>query len=128
MRAKIRQVCENVNSDMHPFQNLKLLQYLEKTHGYNQDQKNHWSQMWSEKGFTAIEKIIEHTSGDYCFGNNVTAADVFVVPQIFAAARFGFDISQFKTLSKVNMNCLVLDAFKKAHPYSQVDTPPDLRI
>ncbi|MBC7421535.1 MAG: maleylacetoacetate isomerase [Bdellovibrio sp.] len=128
LRAKVRQVCENVNSDIHPLQNLKVMQYLEKTHGYSQEDKNRWAQMWSEKGFAAIEKIIESTAKNFCFGNEITAADLFVVPQIFAAARFGFDISRFETLNRINENCIKHEAFIKAHPYRQIDTPAELKL
>lgn len=127
-RAKVRQVCENVNSDIHPLQNLKVMQYLEKKHAYTQEDKNQWCRMWCEKGFTATEEILNQTCGDYAFRNSVTAADLFIVAQIFSAERFGVDISKFKNLNRINQNCLKLDAFKKAHPYRQIDTPADLKI
>ncbi len=128
LRAKIRQVCENVNADVHPLHNLKVLQYLEKTHGYSQEEKNLWAQMWNEKSFAAIEKIIEPLAEEYSFGNEITMADLFIVPQIFAAARFGFDISKFETLNRINENCIKHQGFKKAHPYHQIDTPVELKL
>lgn len=126
--AKIRQLCETINADIHPLQNLKVMQYLEKQLNATDEQKNLWLNKWITLGLSAVEKIVEPYAGKYCFGNSVTAADLFLVPQLFSSQRFGIDISQFKILSQINENCLQLDAFKKAHPYRQIDTPDDLKI
>ncbi len=127
-RAKIRQVCENINADIQPLQNLKVMQYLEKKHQYTQEQKNEWAAIWIEKGFSATEKMLEKTAKDFCFGDSMTAADLFLIPQIFAAKRFKVDISTYKILSRINENCLTHPAFMKSHPYRQLDTPAELKI
>lgn len=124
-RAKIRQVCENINADIHPLQNLKLMQYLEKKHGYNQEQKDEWCQKWIQEGFTAAEKILSETAKSYAFGDQVTAADIFIVPQLFSANRFKVDTTQYPILSKINDNCLKLGAFQKSQPSNQVDSPKE---
>jgi len=126
--AKIRQVCETVNADIHPLQNLKVMRYLEKQLQVSDEQKNLWLNKWITEGLAAIEKIVVPFAGKYCFGNSITLADLFLIPQLFSTQRFGVDISQFKILSEINENCLQLAAFKKAHPYRQIDTPEDLRI
>jgi maleylacetoacetate isomerase len=126
-KAKIRQVCENINADIHPLQNLKVTQYLEKKHAYTQEQKNEWCQKWIQEGFKATEKILSATAKTYSFGDTVTAADLFIVPQVFSANRLKVDVSQFEILSKIDQNCLKLEAFQKAHPHKQIDTPPDLK-
>lgn len=128
LKAKIKQFCETINADIHPLQNLKVMQYLEKNLHVTSDQKNLWLHKWITEGLIAAEQIIEPYAGKYCFGNSVTAADLFLIPQLFSSQRFGVDISQFKILSEINDNCLQIDAFKKAHPYRQIDTPDDLRI
>lgn len=127
LRAKIRQVCENINADIHALQNLKLMQYLEKTHNYSQEQKEEWAQKWINEGLTATEKILAATTKTYAFGDQVTAADLFIVPQVFSSLRFKVDISKYPLISKINDNCLKLEAFQKAHPSKQMDTPDDLR-
>lgn len=127
LRAKVRQVCENINADIHPLQNLKVMQYLEKKHGYTQEQKEEWSQKWIHEGLSATEKILEKTAGTYAFGENVTAADLFIVPQLFSSERFKVDISKYSLLSRINANCAKLEAFQKAHPFKQVDTPAEMR-
>lgn len=127
LKAKVRQVCENINADIHPLQNLKLMQYLEKKHGYTQEQKDEWCQKWIHEGLSATEKILAATTRTYAFADQITAADLFIVPQIFSSLRFKVDISKYPTLSKINDNCLKLEAFQKAHPGKQIDTPPEAR-
>lgn len=126
--AKIRQLCETINADIHPLHNLKVMQYLETQLMVSSEQKNLWINKWIHEGLTAVEKMLEAFAGKYCFGDSVTAADLFLVPQLFTSQRFGVDTSQFKIISAINNSCLQLDAFKKAHPHRQIDTPDELRI
>lgn len=126
-KAKVRQVCENINADIHPIQNLRVFQYLEKKFGANQEVKDTWAQKWINDGFTAIEKILESSHGRYCFGDQITAADVFLIPQMVSAERFKVDIKKYPVLFKIYENCMQLEAFKKAHPFCQMDTPDELR-
>jgi maleylacetoacetate isomerase len=127
-RAHVRQVCENVNSNLHPVGNLKVLQYLVQTLNVSETQKFQWLSHWYDRGLEATERCLEKTSGTYAFGGEVTAADVFIVPQMTTCQRFGYDTSKFPVLSRIQKNCESLDAFKKAHPGRQIDTPPELKI
>ncbi len=124
LKAKVRQVCENINSDVHPYQNLKLMNYLEKKHHFTGDQKTEWAQKWIHDGLSATDKIVSTSFSTYAFGDQVTAADLFIVPQLFSANRLKVDISAYPTLVKINENCLKLEAFKKAHPSLQPDATP----
>ena len=126
--AKIRQFCETINADIHPLQNLKVMQFLEKQLHATVEQKNLWLNKWITEGLTALEKIIKPFTGAHCFGDSITAADLFLIPQLFSSQRFGVDISNFKVLSAINESCLILEPFKKAHPYRQMDTPEELKI
>lgn len=128
LKAKVRQVCEIINADTHPLQNLKVVHFLEKEFKISAEQKRQWMQRWISDGVAAVEKVISQYAGNFCFGNEVTIADAFLVPQVFSAARFNVDISDCKTVLKVNENCLKLPAFQKAHPHRQPDTPADLKI
>ncbi len=125
-RARVRQLCEIINCT-HPLQNLKVLQYLEKDLGINADQKNKWLSEWLHRSFQAYEEIIRHTGGIFSVGDQVTAADLFLIPQIFSAQRFNIDTTQYKLISKIEAACLKEEAFKKAHPLRQTDTPIDIR-
>jgi maleylacetoacetate isomerase/maleylpyruvate isomerase len=127
-RAHIRQFCQNINSDIHPYANLKTTARLEKTFHISEAQKIEWIQYWCEQGLTACEKMLQGHNSTYCFGENITMADVLLIPMLFSAQRFQVDIKKFPTLNKINENCLKLDAFIKTHPFRQVDTPDELRI
>lgn len=127
LRAKVRQFCEIINADIHPLQNLKVMQYLEKQGHFTPEQKATWLNSWIVKGLTAAEKTLEPFAGRFCFGDTPTLADAFLIPQLFSASRFHIDISHFQLLARINANCLELEAFTKAHPHRQPDTPEELR-
>lgn len=128
LKAHIRQFCQIINADTHAYSNLKTLKYLEKKLMINEDQKNEWNLHWLNEGLTACEKMLEKFHGKYCFGNTITMADAFLVPQLVTAMRFNVDIKTYPTLFKIYENCMNVEAFIKAHPFRQVDTPDDLRI
>lgn len=127
LRARIRQFCEIINSSMHPMGNLKVLKHLESQHGYDQTQKDHWVGIWARQGLQALETIAKEFAGKYSFGNEITMADAFLIPQLLTCQRFNVDLTPYPTLLKINENCLELEAFKKAHPFVQIDTPEELR-
>lgn len=127
-RARVRQFCENINSFLHPLANLKVLQKLEKDHGFSQDQKTAWIHHWYSKGLEVLETIVQKNKGQFCFGDSITAADVFLIPCLFTARRFGMDLSVYPKCVAIEKICLEIEAFKKAHPYRQPDTPEEERI
>jgi maleylacetoacetate isomerase/maleylpyruvate isomerase len=126
-RARVRQIVEHINC-LQPLQNLQVLQHLESEFGLNQEGKEKWVSKWLSRVFMALEEITQHTAGLYCVGDQITAADLFLIPQIFAGERFKVDITPYRNLARINLSCLNHDAFKKAHPMRQIDTPPDLKI
>lgn len=126
-KALIKQFCENINADTHAYANLRTLQYLEKNFAANEEQKTNWIHNFTITGLTACEKMLEKYSGQFCFGDEITAADVFLVPQIFTALRFKVPLDKFPLITKIVNHCNTLEAFKKAHPLCQIDTPPELK-
>jgi len=127
-KAKVIQFCENINTDIHPIQNLKVLKYLTKNYNLSESQKENWCQHWITEGFVAIEKMATETAGEFCFADTITAADIFLIPQMVTAQRFHTDLSSFATLNRIFENCMKHPAFHKAHPFRQIDTPDELRI
>ena len=75
----------------------------------------------------AIEAALVETSGTYCVGDEVTVADLFLVPQIYSAKRFNVDLSPYPTIRRINEDLEKLPAFLKAHAHRQIDTPSELR-
>lgn len=127
IRARIRQVCEVINSFMHPMANLRTLKYMEKHHSYTQDEKDAWAQHWITQGLETLETTLKEFSGTYSFSDQITMADLFVVPQILTSQRYKVDTTKYPTLTKINENCQKLEPFKKAHPFNQIDTPEEFK-
>ncbi|MEO0336731.1 MAG: maleylacetoacetate isomerase, partial [Pseudomonadota bacterium] len=122
-RANCLQICETVNSGIQPLQNLSVLQYLESEFGFTAEQKTIWIRKWVLKGYAALEKTLEKTSGEFCLGNSLTAADAFLVPQVFSGRRFGADSTDFPYIQRIYNTCIEHEAFVKAAPENQPDAP-----
>lgn len=121
-KAKVKQICEGINCG-HSLTNLKVQQYLSTTLAVTDEKKSEWVIHWFSNLCASTEKLIAETAGKYGFGDIPTAVDAFVIPHLFSAQRFGVDIAKYPTLSRVNEACLKLEAFQKAHPSNQPDTP-----
>ena len=113
--AHIRAVTNIVACDIHPLDNLRVLQYLKNKLSVSEEEKNVWYEHWIALGFAAIEKAIDD-EGPFCFGQHISLADVCLIPQVYNAHRFACDMSAFPKISRVNNACLNLEAFKKASP------------
>lgn len=122
-RALTRQLCEIINSEIQPLQNLSVLQKLVKDHGFSEEDKVKWVQHWISLGLEAYESIARKTAGEYSVGNEPTVADCFLIPQVYNAHRFKVEMSMFPTIERINKKCLDDPAFIKAHPSNQPDTP-----
>ena len=125
--AVVRQFSEIINC-AQTLQNLKVTQYLDRELKANAEQTQAWMNFWQGRCFEALETFLEKHSGNYCFGETLSAADCFLVPHIFAAKRFKLDLSSFKNVLRVGLNLEKLEAFQRAHPFRQPDTPAELRI
>ncbi|GAA4352479.1 maleylacetoacetate isomerase [Kangiella taiwanensis] len=123
LKAKVRSVCQIIACDIHPLDNLRVLQYLKGELNVSDEQKDTWYAHWIIKGFTAIERMLKdyQSQGPFCFGEELTLADVFLVSQIYNARRFNVDLSDFPRLVEIEQHCLTLDAFKDAKPEAQPD-------
>jgi maleylacetoacetate isomerase len=123
-KARVLQICELINSGIQPLQNLKVNQYLEKEMGHSKADVEHWNQHWISKGLESLERALQTSAGTYCFGGEFSAADCFLVPQCFAARRFGVKVEKFPIISRIEESCSKLEAVKKAHPQAQPDFTP----
>lgn len=131
-KAYVRQIMNIISCDIHPLNNLRILATLTNEFGLNQAQKTLWYQKWIEQGFTALEKLMQDSSfyaenSPYCAGEEITYADVCLVPQIYNARRFEVDMDAYPILTKIEQNCLLHPAFMDASPEQQPDTPDDQR-
>ena len=120
-RVKCIQICEMINAGIQPLQNLKVLKEIKNRYQLSEEQKIEWAKFWIEEGLAPIEITLSKTSKVYSLGDSVSAVDLFLIPQIYNALRFGVDLKKFPTLSKINQTCLSMDAFKLASPEAQPD-------
>jgi maleylacetoacetate isomerase len=110
---------------MQPYQNLNVIKKIASYAG--EEAKLEWIQFYLGKGFTAIEKILEKSSGKYCIGDDISLADLCLVPQVYSANRFNVDMSLYPNAMRVYKQLEECDAFKRAHAHRQPDTIPELR-
>jgi len=123
LKAKVRSVCQVIACDIHPLDNLRVLQYLKGELQVSDEQKTTWYAHWILKGFAALEETLAEykTQGPFCFGEELTLADVFLVSQMYNARRFEVDLSNFPRLVEIEQHCLTLDTFQDAKPEAQPD-------
>ncbi len=124
-KAKTRQLCEIINSDIQPLQNLSVLKKLVKDHDFNEEQKLEWIRHWISLGFKSFEILVAESSGKFSLYDEPCAADCFLIPQVYNALRFGVDLSVFQKIQNVHQQAMEHESFKKAHPDNQPDTPVD---
>ncbi|WP_432473387.1 maleylacetoacetate isomerase [Amphritea sp. HPY] len=117
-KAKVRAMAQLIACDIHPVNNLRMLKYLVAELGASDEQKTTWYQHWIYKGFDALEQMLadSDTTGDFCYGDQPTLADLCLVPQVFNANRFKCDMSRYPNIVRINDNCLKAKAFTDAHP------------
>lgn len=120
-KAKVRAVAQIVACDIHPVQNLKVLQRLRDLgHGEDQDQVQEWAAKTIEEGLDAVETLIADQPGPFAFGDTPTLADICIVPQLGNARRFGVEL-RWPRIQALEAACMQLDAFKAAAPSVQPD-------
>lgn len=121
-KAEVLSFCNVIATDMHPVNNLKVLKYLTQELNINEKGKKRWYQHWITKGFEALERKLEETyTGTFCFGNQLSLADVCLIPQYANAQRMGCDLAEFVLCKKVFDYCTELETFKQAEPKLQPD-------
>ena len=122
-RAHVRAMAAMVGCDIHPVNNRRILEYLRKNFGANEDAINAWCGTWISDGFDALEALLaaDKQRAGFCFGNSPSLADVYLIPQIESSRRFKVDLSQWPLIAEIEKNCMQLEAFQKAAPMQQPD-------
>lgn len=119
-RAQVRGVAALIGCDIHPLHNVSVLNQLRGL-GYDDAQVNQWIAHWINQGLAAVEQLI----GDegFCFSDEPGLADVYLIPQLYAAERFHIDLSGLPRIRRVAALAEQHAAFVQAHPSRQPDTP-----
>lgn len=124
-RAQHRALCQHIACDIHPLNNLRVLQYLRAELGQSTESVDRWYAHWIQSGFTAIEKAVSELPGPFSLGEQAGMLETFLVPQVFNARRFKVDIAAFPAIQSLDQRALALSAFARAQPSLQVDAPPE---
>ncbi len=122
-RAEVRRIAMMIACDMHPLNNLRVLEQLRTQFQATEEQILVWYHHWLKKGFDAIEKTLANLERkiDVCFGDKVTLADICLIPQVYNAKRFDFSLESYPQICKINDYCLTISAFINASPESYVN-------
>lgn len=120
-RAEVRGLALIVACEMHPLNNTRVLSHLEHRLGLNERDVSSWYRHWVNDGFTALEARLKVHAGRYAYGDEVTLADIFLVPQVYNARRYHCDLNAFPTIRAVEANCRKLESFEAAKPERQPD-------
>lgn len=118
-RARIRAAALVVAADIHPVQNLKVLQRI-KALGHGEDAAQEWARQTIDDGLAALDVLLADQAGPFAFGDAPTLADICLVPQLGNARRFGVEL-RWPRLLEIEAACLALPAFADAVPERQPD-------
>lgn len=125
-RARVRALAQMIACDIHPLNNLRVLQFLELDWNVPQPEREAWVRRWLLEGFAALEDLLADnpSTGEFCEGDLPSVADCCLIPQVYNARRFGVDLQRFPTIERIEQHCLGLPEFDAARPENQPDAPP----
>ncbi len=122
-RARVRALAQLVACDIHPLNNLRVMQFFSDTWNVPQSEREDWTRHWIQLGFEAMERMLVESveTGRFCHGDSPTLADCCLVPQLYNARRFNVDLGPYPTLVRIEAACLAIPAFEAARPENQPD-------
>jgi maleylpyruvate isomerase len=122
-RARVRALALSIACEIHPLNNLRVLNYLTQELGASPEAKTQWYRHWVALGLEALEAELARSpfAGRFCHGDTPGLADCCLVPQLFNARRFDCDLKSYPTLLAIEESCLALEAFRDAAPERQPD-------
>lgn len=120
-RAIVRAMAATIACDIHPLNNLRVVQALQRDFGLDAAAVQAWMARWMSEGFAALEVMIARHGRGFAFGDMPTIADCCLVPQVYSAERFAIDLTPYPRLTASVEQARVLPAFQAAHPDRQPD-------
>jgi len=110
-RAEVRSLAQIIACEIHPLNNLRVLDYLRNQLEQDDSSVNEWYSHWVGINFEALEARLRTTAGNYCFGDEITLADACLVPQVYNARRFGVALKPYPTIERIDKALNDLPAF-----------------
>ena len=121
-RARVQALAQLIACEIHPLNNLRVLQYLRGELKLDEAAVNKWYAHWIAEAFGSLETLVGRFSGGrYCFGDSLSLADVCLVPQMYNARRFNCDLTPYPTLVRIADGLRANPAFARAAPENQPD-------
>ncbi|NWL80488.1 maleylacetoacetate isomerase [Pseudomonas taiwanensis] len=120
-RALVRSLAMHIACDVHPLNNLRVLQYLKAELGVADEAKDAWYRHWIALGLAAVEKGLEAFGGKLSLGSRPGYLEACLVPQVYNARRFDCDLSAYPRILDIAARCDALEAFRNAAPEVQPD-------
>ncbi|MBA1275875.1 maleylacetoacetate isomerase [Stutzerimonas azotifigens] len=120
-RAQVRSLALHIACDIHPLNNLRVLQYLSAELGVDDQAKNAWYRHWVSTGLAAVEQGLAHFDGRLSLGHRPGYLEACLIPQVYNAHRFDCDLSGYPRVLEMTARCEALDAFTQAVPEVQPD-------
>ena len=122
-RAQVRGAMAIIGGDTAPIQNLRVLKYLRGPLEQPEPVVQEWARHWIATGLESLEAMLADQDTPFLFTDSPSAAECFLIPQLYNARRFGVDLSALPRLCAVEAECQRLPAFQSAKPEAQADAP-----
>ena len=135
-RVACQEFALSIACDIHPINNLRILQKLKQQHDFSEEQVKQWNLHWIGMGFGALEERLVRNNplkpGDknkvtkskmFCFGDHASLADICLIPQVYNGLRHGINMEKYPILNEIYQHCKTLKHFKNASPECQPDFP-----
>jgi maleylacetoacetate isomerase len=122
-RARVNALAQLIACDIHPIDNLRVLQFLRTEFKHPEEDIRNWYRHWIETGFEAFESQIApvYKPGNFCWGKQPTVADICLIPQVINALNHSLDLERYPTIQAVVRTAMESTAFTRALPERQPD-------
>jgi maleylacetoacetate isomerase len=120
-RARVRALTQAITCDVHPLNNLRVLQYLDTQLHQDKSVRDTWYRHWVQQGFEAVERWLtrDEATGRFCHGDSPSLADVCLVPQMANARRYAVDLTPYPCIVRIDAACRDMAQFQAAAPERQ---------
>ena len=120
-RSVVRAMAQMIACDLHPLNNLRVLNYLRAELDQTDEGVNAWYRHWVGENLVGLEEMVQRHGGQFCFGDEVSLVDICLVPQMYNARRFSYDLTEFPGLFAVDARLQALEPIAAAAPELQPD-------